>query len=197
MRHAFITLVAGALVAGCGGVSPPARDAASVSPPAKESLWQIKPFDFPQDALSCNGKQLVQFNERYNLYVGLILCNDRDEFRLYLSSRDKGPFLPATDTGGHGQDHCELVNKNFALPNSDNINSGGCISCSTSRNLPLEHVDTWARSNLGTPFRLVRSGTWAHQTSRLRCGVIFEDCGPIAPGQPEPVCVARAMEEKR
>jgi hypothetical protein len=142
-------------------------------------LWMVQSFDFPKDSLSCNGKQLVQFNARYKSYVGLTLCNDRDEFRVYMAESNDGPYLPITDTAGHGQDHCELVNKNFILPNTDDIKSGNCSTCSTSENLPLENIDTWSRSELGSLFILVRSGTWANQTSRLQCGTVFENCGSI------------------
>lgn len=154
----------------------------------KDQLWKVQSFDFPKDELSCDGKQLIQFNHKYNLFVGLTLCNDADQFRVYISKLIEGPFRPVTDTGGHGQDHCELVNKDFKLPNTDDINSGGCTSCNTSRNLPLENVDTWARSNIGQEFKLVHSGTWSYQTSQLRCGVIFKDCGSVTRGSFATVC---------
>lgn len=165
--------------------------------PHEDYLWFVQSFDFPKDELSCNGKQLVQFNSRYKVYVGLTLCNDRDEFRAYMSSSKNRAFLPITDTGGHGQDHCELVNKNFELPNTDDIKSGKCATCNTSRNLPLEYVDTWSRLNLGTPFKLVHSGTWANQTSRLQCGVIFENCGSIMRGHFSTVCDANVVDGKK
>ncbi len=187
MKHKITMLIASVIMSGC----------VSTDFSNKDYLWRVQSFDFPKDQLSCEGKQLVQFNERYNLYVGLTLCNDRDEFRVYISSSRNGPFLPATDTAGHGQDHCELVNKNFELPNTDDIKSGGCATCSTSRNLPLEHIDTWSRSNLGTPFKLVRSGTWSYQTSRLRCGVIFDNCGSIMRGRLTSVCDAHVVDGKK
>jgi hypothetical protein len=139
--------------------------------------WLLRAFSFPPDALSCHGRQLVQYNPRYRLHVGLTFCDRPDEFRVYLSEAADGPFLPATDSGGHGQDQCELVNEHFTLPGSDDIKSGGCRSCDTSRNLPLEDVDTWTRSSLGDPFVFKHTGSWSYQTSRLRCGVRFDDCG--------------------
>ncbi len=169
----------------------------SIKPSHDPFLWEARTFDFPKDDLSCNGRQFVQFNDRYGKYVGITLCNDRDEFRIYMSSVESGQFLPITDTAGHGQDHCELVNQNFALPNEDSIRSGGCISCDTSRNLPLENVDTWSRSTLGTLFRLVHSGTWSYQTSRLKCGVVFENCGALTRLRLNTVCDARIIDGKR
>jgi hypothetical protein len=160
-------------------------------------LWEVRAFEFPKDDLSCNGRQFVQFNDRYGKYVGITQCNDGDEFRIYMSSIDSGRFLPVTDTAGHGQDHCELINKNFALPNEDSIKSGGCTSCDTSRNLPLENVDTWSRSRLGTQFLLKHSGTWSYQTSRLKCGVVFENCGALTRLHLNTVCDARVIDGKR
>jgi len=142
--------------------------------------WQESSFNSPQDELSCDGRQLVQYNQKYEVYVGLTLCNSDDQFRVYMSDSKNGPYLPVTDTGGHGQDHCELVNAEFSLPNSDNINSGGCSTCSTSRNLPLEYVETWARSGMGNQFMLVESGRWSYQTSKLQCGVIFQQCSLLS-----------------
>ena len=145
-----------------------------------DSLWKVQTFEFPKDKLSCQGKQLIQYNPEYQVFVGLVLCNEDDQFRLYMSDSLTGQYFPVTDTGGHGQDHCELVNKDFSLLNSDDIKSGGCTKCSTSRNLPLENVDTWARSGIGMPFELLKSGTWSYQTSRLQCGVAFTNCVPIS-----------------
>lgn len=160
-------------------------------------LWEARTFDFPKDSLSCSGRQLIQHNDRYGKYVGIVLCNDRDEFRIYMSSHEGGPFLPITDTAGHGQDHCELVNPNFALPNDDNIKSGDCPSCDTSRNLPLEYVDTWSRARLGNQFQQKHSGIWSYQTSRLKCGVLFENCASVTRLRLTTVCEARIMDGRR
>jgi hypothetical protein len=162
----------------------------------KDSLWKVQSFDFQKDELSCDGKQLLQYNHKYNVFVGLTLCHDADQFRVYMSKSVKGPFLPVTDTAGHGQDHCELVNKDFKLPNSDNIKSGGCTVCNTSRNLPLEYVDTWARADIGHEFKLVRSGEWSYQTSRLQCGVVFENCASLMRGSFTTVCDAVLKGDK-
>jgi hypothetical protein len=170
---------------------------ASIESPNEDYFWMTQSFDFPKDELSCNGKQLVQFNSRYKVYVGLTFCNERDVFRAYMSPSRNGTFLPITDTAGYGQDHCELVNKNFELPNADDVKSGKCASCSTSRNLFLENVDTWSRSNIGTPFKLVHSGKWTNQTSRLQCGVVFENCGSVTRGYLSVVCDANVVDGKK
>jgi len=141
-----------------------------------DSRWKVQSFVFPKDKLSCEGKQLIQYSPKYDVFVGLVLCNDDEQFRLYMSDSFNGAYFPVTDTGGHGQDHCELVNDDFRLPDSDDIKSGGCTTCSTSRNLPLENVVTWSRSGIGMPFQLLKSGVWSYQTSRLQCGVLFTNC---------------------
>lgn len=137
--------------------------------------FQRVTFDFAEDELSCRGPQFMRFDDRYGLFVGAVSCGG-GAVRLYLSDNVDGPFLPATDTAGHGQDQCELVHPGFALGNEDDIASGNCPECTTSMNLPLEDVDTWTRANLGEPFALEHSGEWSWQTSQLGCGVNLDAC---------------------
>jgi hypothetical protein len=133
-------------------------------------------FDAPRDELSCDGEQRVRFDDRFGLWVGVTRC-EGSSVRVYLSDREEGPFLPATDTAGNGQDHCELINPAFtSLPNEDDITSGGCAACSTGVNLPLEGVGTWTRANLGEPFARVTSSEWSWQTSVLDCGIDVDVC---------------------
>ena len=136
------------------------------------------------DELSCFGAQRLRFDEGQGLWVGTVSCEDEPDavpgmLRLYLSE-DGETFYPATDTAGHGQDHCELINENFSpLANPDDITSGGCDSCSTSENLPLENQPVFNRTSGGEPFYFVhRSGEWSYQTSRLNCGPTLCDEDP-------------------
>jgi len=145
---------------------------------SRRAGWREQSFSAPEDGLSCKGRQYVAWNERYQKYVGVTTCDSPDELRFYMSEGEDGPFLPVTDTAGHGQDNCELVNPSFTLPDSDDIRSGGCATCDTGRNLPLEFRDTWTRSDVGEPFTRARSGEWSYQTSRIRCGVAFGPAGP-------------------
>jgi hypothetical protein len=108
--------------------------------------------------------------------VGLVSCGGT-ELRVYLSAAESGPYLPALDVAGHGQDHCQLVDPTFTIPNEDDITSGGCATCATSTNLPLEGVPGWYRAFYGEPFTYVeRTGEWSWQTSRLDCGVPAAQC---------------------
>lgn len=138
-------------------------------------------FAVPRDEESCDGPAFVRFDGDYELFVGVVTCESNDVVRVYLSNDEDGPFLPATDTAGHGQDHCELVNPEFTIGNEDSIGSGSCPQCSTGRNLPLEGVATFTRSVFGEPFSFMpETGEWSWQTSRLGCGVDVTSCAAIA-----------------
>jgi hypothetical protein len=140
--------------------------------------WVELGFAFPTDALACSGQQAVRFDATQGLYVGLVSCGD-GFVRMYLSDNLEGPFLPALDLAGHGQDHCELIKPGFTLPNEDDIQSGGCPGCDTSINLPLEGVAGYARAFLGEPFQSVNpTGQWSWQTSRIDCDVDLTICVP-------------------
>ena len=140
--------------------------------------WSLASFAFPADALSCNGPQLVRYDNAAGLWVGVVGCAD-GFLRLYLAPTSTGPFVQATDLAGHGQDHCELVVPGWTLTNEDDITSGGCTSCATSYNLPIEGVPTYARGFLGQPWTYYpTSGSWSWQTSRLFCGDVPAACGP-------------------
>jgi hypothetical protein len=126
-------------------------------------------FDYPDDAASCSGAQYVRFVPEQGLWLGLVSCGNGSA-RFYLSGSESGPFYQATDTAGHGQDHCELVRPGFVLPNEDDITTG-CSECSTGKNIPLEYEATYSRANAGEPFEFVtQTGTWSSQYSQLDCG---------------------------
>jgi hypothetical protein len=127
-------------------------------------------LDVPPDEQSCDGPGFVRWSSEQNLWVGVVSCGN-GAVRLYLSESEQGPFLPALDTAGHGQDHCELLVPGFTLGNEDDIASGSCSSCSTGANVALEGVPGYARSQLGEPFVYVpETSAWSYQTSRLSCG---------------------------
>jgi len=126
----------------------------------------------------------VTFNEAYKMWVGAELCT-ASSYKLYLGASKGGVFYPISDGGGHGQDHCELVNPTFTLPNDDDITSGTCKDCSVDP-YPLW---TWpgakgnyTRSHTDEPFTFEASWLrWEvpngqpmtpHMTSRVyECGV--------------------------
>jgi hypothetical protein len=147
-------------------------------------------FDFPRDEQSCEGPQYLRFSPEQRLWVGVVDCGD-GSVRLYLAESAEGPFLPALDGGGHGQDHCELIAPGFFLTHEDDINSGSCTNCSTGPNLPIEGVQGYARQALGELFEFVeQTPEWGYlQTSRLSCGCSVSGESPVDPGDPTSECI--------
>ena len=140
--------------------------------------WVSAAFAFPQDALSCNGPQANRYDGRQGLWVGVVSCGGTS-LRMYLAPNDTGPYVQATDLAGHGQDHCELIQPGFQLPNEDDITSGGCLGCATSRNLPIENVPAYGRAFLGDGFQFYRqTGAWSWQTSQIDCDTPIVPCVP-------------------
>jgi hypothetical protein len=134
--------------------------------------FELTVFERAEDELSCFGDQYVAYLEGHQLYLGVQLCGAPTTYRLYLSANENGMFLPATDTAGHGQDHCELLNPSFTAPNEDDITSGGCASCTISQNLPIEYQPAFHRGYADECFEPIQStGVWSYQTSQLSCGV--------------------------
>ena len=134
--------------------------------------FELTVFERTEDELSCFGDQYVAYLEGHQLYLGVQLCGAPTTYRLYLSATENGMFLPVTDTAGHGQDHCELLDPSFTTPNEDDITSGGCASCTTSQNLPIEYQPAFYRGYADECFEPIQStGFWSYQTSQLSCGV--------------------------
>jgi hypothetical protein len=157
-------------------------DAEDTDAPAPQTCtpdeWVSSTFSFPPDALSCSGAQVVRFDATQGLWVGLVHCGGT-AMRVYLSAAEAGPYLPALDVAGHGQDHCELIDPAFTIPNEDDITSGGCSGCATSTNLPLEGVSGWYRAFFGEAFTYVdTTGAWSWQTSRIDCATDPAVCVP-------------------
>jgi hypothetical protein len=145
-------------------------------------------FDFPRDEQSCEGPQYIRFSEEQQLWVGVVDCGD-GSVRLYLAESAEGPFLPALDGAGHGQDHCELIAPGFYLTDEDDINSGSCTECSTGPNLPIQGAQGYARHVLGETFEFVaETPEWNLQTSRLSCGCSVSGESPVDP-DPTSACI--------
>ena len=79
-------------------------------------------------ATPCAGDRYVRFLPAYNLWVGAILCSP-SQYKLFLSPAKDGTYYQIGDYAGNGQDHCEIVNPSFTIPNEDDITSGGCATC--------------------------------------------------------------------
>lgn len=134
-----------------------------------DARWQ--PQDFrPVGVASCFGPSYVKFDARYELWIGAIECVDG--YRLYGAADREGTYYELTDTAGHGQDHCELVNPDFTIPNEDDITSGGCSECSIGDLLDPSGLPVYSRANFGEPFQLVTASFWGElNATYLNCGV--------------------------
>lgn len=74
----------------------------------------------------CTGTSKVFFNSEYSKWIKVVLCSP-SRYDILIGENQQGPFYKVGDTGGHGQDHCELVNPNFAeLSSDDDVTSGNC-----------------------------------------------------------------------
>jgi hypothetical protein len=132
--------------------------AAATPPPSTESDWEPLAFAVQDDGTMCDGDRYVRFHEGVGLWVGARLCS-ATRYKLYLSDARDGTYLQIGDWAGHGQDHCELVDDDFALPNEDDITSG-CPSCDLA---PFTFSDVnkptgssgYARGVLGEAFEFV------------------------------------------
>jgi hypothetical protein len=153
------------LVLVCPGTVPPPP------PPPTHADWKPLAFE-TYDVPSCTGDRFVRFDEHYGMWVGAILCGSADLYKLYMSTSPDAAFLQIADFAGHGQDHCELVNPAFALPDEDDITSGGCTDCSVAEPIDIVGVPVYARAAFGEAFVRVISKDWADlTTSSYACGV--------------------------
>jgi len=133
--------------------------------------WQQR--DFPTIAPpTCAGARYVRHDDRYGVWVGAIQCGSSNSYKLYMAQNANEPFLEIADYAGHGQDHCELVNPDFTLPNEDDITSGGCTTCSVGPVVDPIGVPVFARSYFGQPFQRVISTFGVElSTTMYSCGV--------------------------
>jgi hypothetical protein len=129
----------------------------------------------PLVAGSCNGAKYVRSTTYKGLYVAAIHCSNepKSKVKLLLAASAAGPYREIGDEAGHGQDHCELMNPSFTLPNSDDINSGNCQTCEIGSNPKVAASPFYHRSNLGDNFVLQTTAPAVSQQSSpfLNCGV--------------------------
>lgn len=152
----------------CGWIAPDA-------PWMPESAgWSAANLGLDAYTGPCHGAQLVKYNPRYKLYVGAALCS-AERYKLFLSAGPRGPFYEIADTAGNGQDHCELVNPSFSIPNEDDIRSGGCLNCEVSSVIDPIGTLAYVRARAGEPFSLVTTSDWGDlSTPWYECGVRIE-----------------------
>ena len=95
---------------------------------APPTAWE--PYQFSSFAANtpCNGARYVRYMDEYALWVGAVLCTPT-RYKLYLSTTKDGTYYQMGDYAGNGQDHCEMVNDAFTIPNEDDVMSGGCAAC--------------------------------------------------------------------
>lgn len=121
---------------------------------------------------TCTGERYVRRDDHYGVWVGAILCSGANQYKLYMSKTRNEPFLEVADFAGHGQDHCELVNPAFKIPDEDDITSGGCTTCSVGSLVDVDGVPVFARAQFGQPFQRVQARFWADlSTTFYSCGV--------------------------
>ena len=136
--------------------------------------WEAYDFSYHPAPTSCTAERYVRLMPGYELWVGAILC-DSEQYKLFLAEEKTGTFYQIGDFAGHGQDHCELVNADFTIPNEDDITSGGCTTCEVggivSSNTSLG--PGWSRPHFGDCFTF--HPEWPehnlHSTQWYRCGV--------------------------
>lgn len=120
----------------------------------------------------CTGDRFVRHDDHYGVWVGAILCGSSKSYKLYMSATRDEPFLEIADYAGYGQDHCELVDPAFTIPDEDDIRSGGCTDCALGQLVDPIGVPVYARARFGEPFERVISQYWADlTTTSYSCGV--------------------------
>lgn len=134
--------------------------------------WVLQDFATSDGDPACDGQRLVRFAADYQAWVGAVLCGSAERYKLYMSQTQRGTYHQIADYAGHGQDHCELVNPRFLIPNEDEITSGGCAECAVGELVDVIDVPVFARARFGESFEQVTSRFWADlSTTWYECGV--------------------------
>jgi hypothetical protein len=140
---------------------------------AAPSSWEAYAFSTGNSPTSgcAGGARYVGYSPRYAKWVGLELCA-ATKYKIYLGETKAGAFLSLVDTAGSGQDHCELVNPTFTIPNEDLITSGTCTTCAMQTGPSNVGALVYARANFGQPFQLITWPQFNHYTGAwYNCGV--------------------------
>jgi hypothetical protein len=114
--------------------------------------WESYPFDAAKSNTPCTGERYVTYAQKYAKWVGVVLC-DPNRYKIFLGESKEGTFYEIGDLNGSGQDHCELVNPDFTIPNDDDIKSGGCSACEVAGGWEAPLIGQgYARAYFGEPF---------------------------------------------
>ncbi len=139
---------------------------------AVPASWEANAFSVYKINSVCTGDKFVGYSSKYAMWVGAQLCGSSDKYKLYMSTSKTGVYYQIADYGGHGQDHCELINSSFTIPNDDDITSGTCKNCAVGNLVDVQNEPVFARSKLGETFKQVDSTYWADLTTDYyKCGV--------------------------
>jgi hypothetical protein len=135
--------------------------------------YQWQPQSFPTvSPPTCTGPRYVRQDAALGVWVGAILCEGQDRYKLYMSPGTGAPFFELVDRAGHGQDHCQLVNPAFTLPNEFDITSGGCTTCELGPAIQPNGPRVFARASFGEPFQFTLPQPGLEQsTTFYSCGV--------------------------
>lgn len=151
--------------AGCYQASDFTVDADCNTPPTPPppTGWTAYGFEHDTTTSGCaGGMTFVQYNAKYGKWVGAELCS-ADTYKLYLSATKGGVYAPIADDSGDGQDHCELVNPDFTIPNDDDITSGTCADCTNTPYEPWSwpgDLSVYVRGGFGQSFAFEKWLKW-------------------------------------
>lgn len=136
--------------------------------------WTPYAFTYDRAESDCTGgERYIRYNATYEKWVGAELCS-ATRYKLFLGETKDGVFHEIGDSAGNGQDHCELANPNFTIPNEDDITSGTCKTCASQMGdwESPGPVPVYVRENFGQPFDLISWPQYNIYTSRwYECGV--------------------------
>jgi hypothetical protein len=113
--------------------------------------WSPTTFSSTTGESACSGSSFVRWLPSYQKWVAVILCTP-DRYKIFLGEDSAGPFYSMGDYAGNGQDHCELVNPAFTIPNEDDITSGGCTTCALGPYVNPVGSRGYSRARFGDPF---------------------------------------------
>jgi len=133
----------------------------------------------PRCPSPCAGTTRLINNAKYGIWIKVVRCSST-RYDLLMSTTKAGPFYKIGDTGGHGQDHCELVNPGFTIVLDDDIKSGSCKTCNIKSagsisNIPaFKKSGVFYRSKFGEQFKfkpVSQVGWGIHISCWYECGV--------------------------
>ena len=72
-------------------------------------------LSYGQCEAPCAGATRKIFNQKYQKWIKVVTCST-SQYDIFMGETESGPFFKIGDLAGHGQDHCELLNEDFTLP---------------------------------------------------------------------------------